>query len=339
VPGDEVLTRRGWRKVLHSQKTREFAEVMRIEAGGMSVELTPDHRVFVIDKGFIRADALTYADKLLVCQKHQSQSNSEAGSSAVLQTQNPDQRGFITPPTRRDLAKSVPRALASFMWRYGKQLIRARKSHLVQSSITRTKTRSTTTRAIWSVLLAKNTLPITVSGMRGPNSENSLRRFALWPRSGTGHQRAVRGIQSMAAGPGLGASQRPPLALSAGIRTGRSSPSEACTARPLATSEHPEWRSGISFRRLARSAERPFSSTERQNDPRPVAVPVERLSAGTRKTAVYDLTVEGEPEFFAGGILVHNCAIAFAGRANAAPMNVESHAGESITGDLMTKAW
>jgi hypothetical protein len=32
------------------------------------------------------------------------------------------------------------------------------------------------------------------------------------------------------------------------------------------------------------------------------------------------------------------CAIAFAGRANA-PMNVESHPGESITGDLMTKAW
>jgi hypothetical protein len=26
-------------------------------------------------------------------------------------------------------------------------------------------------------------------------------------------------------------------------------------------------------------------------------------------------------------------------RANAAPMNVESHAGEGITGDLMTKAW
>jgi phage terminase large subunit len=32
-------------------------------------------------------------------------------------------------------------------------------------------------------------------------------------------------------------------------------------------------------------------------------------------------------------------AIAFPGRANAAPINVESHAGESITGDLMTKAW
>jgi hypothetical protein len=32
-------------------------------------------------------------------------------------------------------------------------------------------------------------------------------------------------------------------------------------------------------------------------------------------------------------------AIAFSARANAAPMNVESHAGGSITGDLMTKAW
>jgi hypothetical protein len=29
----------------------------------------------------------------------------------------------------------------------------------------------------------------------------------------------------------------------------------------------------------------------------------------------------------------------FSGRANAALMNVESHAGESITGDLMNKAW
>jgi hypothetical protein len=70
-----------------------------------------------------------------------------------------------------------------------------------------------------------------------------------------------------------------------------------------------------------------------------VAIDVERLSGITRKVAVYDLTVEGEPEFVAGGILVHNCAMIFSGRANAAPMNVESHAGESITGDLMTKAW
>ncbi|MDF2974997.1 MAG: hypothetical protein K0R61_5447 [Microvirga sp.] len=32
-------------------------------------------------------------------------------------------------------------------------------------------------------------------------------------------------------------------------------------------------------------------------------------------------------------------AMIFSGRANASPINVESHAGESITGDLMSKAW
>jgi hypothetical protein len=32
-------------------------------------------------------------------------------------------------------------------------------------------------------------------------------------------------------------------------------------------------------------------------------------------------------------------AIAFSARANASPMKIETHAGESITGDLMTKAW
>jgi hypothetical protein len=32
-------------------------------------------------------------------------------------------------------------------------------------------------------------------------------------------------------------------------------------------------------------------------------------------------------------------AMAFSRRAQAAAVNVESHVGESITGDLMTKAW
>ena len=32
-------------------------------------------------------------------------------------------------------------------------------------------------------------------------------------------------------------------------------------------------------------------------------------------------------------------AMLFSGRAQAAPIDLESHAGESITGDLMTKAW
>jgi hypothetical protein len=32
-------------------------------------------------------------------------------------------------------------------------------------------------------------------------------------------------------------------------------------------------------------------------------------------------------------------AMAFSRRGNAAPVDIASHRGESITGDLMTKAW
>jgi hypothetical protein len=31
--------------------------------------------------------------------------------------------------------------------------------------------------------------------------------------------------------------------------------------------------------------------------------------------------------------------MSFSGSANAAPINIERHAGENITGDLMTEAW
>jgi hypothetical protein len=55
------------------------------------------------------------------------------------------------------------------------------------------------------------------------------------------------------------------------------------------------------------------------------------------------ITIESKDDMRKRGLPSPHCAdamaIAFAGRANAAPLNVESHAGESITGDLMTKAW
>jgi hypothetical protein len=38
-----------------------------------------------------------------------------------------------------------------------------------------------------------------------------------------------------------------------------------------------------------------------------VLVPVQCVEDGGIEKAVYDLTVEGEHEFFANGILVHNC--------------------------------
>ena len=59
------------------------------------------------------------------------------------------------------------------------------------------------------------------------------------------------------------------------------------------------------------------------------------LEGGSRSKSKDDMSKRGLPSPDCADAM----AIAFAGSANAAPMNVDSHAGESITGDLMTKAW
>jgi phage terminase large subunit len=61
VPGDEVLTRDGYKKVLHQWLSRENADV--VEVNGLVC--TPDHKVWVEGKGFIHADEICYGDELL----------------------------------------------------------------------------------------------------------------------------------------------------------------------------------------------------------------------------------------------------------------------------------
>jgi hypothetical protein len=64
--------------------------------------------------------------------------------------------------------------------------------------------------------------------------------------------------------------------------------------------------SSTSKQELARSATNCSAST---NTARPSLVPdrVLTVTALPTKSTVYDLTVQGCPEFFAGGVLVHNC--------------------------------
>jgi hypothetical protein len=62
----------------------------------------------------------------------------------------------------------------------------------------------------------------------------------------------------------------------------------------------------MTFAESAEIAESPSGPTSIPT-PAPVVPRVLHILAG-KKEAVYNLTVEGEPEFFADGVLVHNCA-------------------------------
>lgn len=62
---DLVLTRTGYRRVLWAGKTGENRETLRIAAAGRALDCTPEHPIYTIGRGFIRADAITGEDKVL----------------------------------------------------------------------------------------------------------------------------------------------------------------------------------------------------------------------------------------------------------------------------------
>ena len=75
--GDYVLTRNGWRKVLHSQKTGT-KKTIKVNYGGRSIQLTPDHQILT-DYGWKEAGALASGDVIAYRVNYDDYSESEYG--------------------------------------------------------------------------------------------------------------------------------------------------------------------------------------------------------------------------------------------------------------------
>lgn len=74
IPGERVWTRQGWQPVLASRCTQREADVMTVVmSNGRKLTGTPDHRVWVNDRGWMRLDALVYGD-ILTAWIHQATS-------------------------------------------------------------------------------------------------------------------------------------------------------------------------------------------------------------------------------------------------------------------------
>ena len=61
---DRVLTRDGYKRVLWAGKTGEKRDVLKITAGDHSLTCTPEHLIYTINRGFVRADSLSAEDAL-----------------------------------------------------------------------------------------------------------------------------------------------------------------------------------------------------------------------------------------------------------------------------------
>jgi phage terminase large subunit len=305
-PGALVATRDGWRPVIAAGMTNPAAEVVTVHLdNGATVTATPDHPFWVSDKGWQRCDAMGYGDTL----GSWTSTSSPSTGSATAATPTPPTNA--TGSTTRRGSGTSRRATSSSTSRSGSTSMGS-LSRRVARSTTGTTTPSTTTTTTSSALRSQSTRKLTGSSSRsGCGSRGRWSTWsgsARWLPSGIA---ALRGGSGTGSTPRRSASAAPWRGTTTAITAGVRSPSRPATTRPgsaRTTASRPgaEPRAWMTSTGRVRPAGARSGSTA---TPLSGAAPVRvvRLSAVPGRQPVYNLTVAGSPEFYANGVLVHNC--------------------------------
>jgi phage terminase large subunit-like protein len=299
--GERVWTRKGLRRVLAAGMTSAEASVVTVTlSDGRQLTGTRAHRVFVIGRGFARLDTLSYDDRIAAwetCEKNGSNS-----------------RGELTPATRT--RRGVNTASTFSRTRHGKGECDTYTATSGSSTTgqfrpgtrytTLTATRSTMPSKTSCVLTSRNTDGSTPSGVRTRRlrSTPTCFAFARSLQRGTEAQKGERGTAKTQKPALPNGNQSPAFAVIVARGSRRSIQVPHCAATPVLppTDAHRELMTKTG---RAQSAKRYFASASIKR-PRPVPARVATVSEAGR-CAVFNLTVEGEPEYFANGILTHNC--------------------------------
>ena len=314
--GDKVWTRAGIRRVSESGLTNFSAPILKLQtASGEVLEGTGNHPVYVEGSGFVRLDAIRYNDVVVVshvsteqgiCQSAWLKRSSTAGSSTV-DTQMRDSLATATISGARTKGRRV--GGVSCIGIYGR------------TSTDRFRTDATFTTKI---TIRRITRQKTLSALHGRNTARGTERNSASEEGGTMRPTALGCAKARSLGTArrrAGRATRVPQRQRIGrvclygkrlatIAIGRSeqwpvAPRTGFAAMPArlhgATGRGWTTRNGI-----APAAARSLPST---STALPETAHARVLSvADTGKSArVYNLKVDGEPEFFANGILVHNC--------------------------------
>lgn len=297
--GDEALTRRGWRRVLRAGRTSRCAPVRTIQTeSGRLLRGTGNHPIWVEGKGFIALDTAVWGDKLLAC-KGESKSSSKELFTPDIQTHPTN----VSATTSLGLGRA---ARAICIARSGLRIMARCRGGA--KSITRTRTRSTTKSPTSdaSRLLSMG-WPIVTILVAWSSFGRSLRRGRRPRQHGIAHPRDALGTESMGGGPGRGVSPGRSSASSAGRR-----PSASPRGR-MSDSARGVVRAGLLIASIAISARfhallagSPSGRTNTERSPR-LAHDAVRGCCASGEAPVYNLEVEDCPEYFANGILVHNC--------------------------------
>lgn len=317
--GDEVLTRTGVRKVLAAAMTNPSAEVFEYDIGGIKLTATPNHPVFA-NGAFHAIDTLVgnsvYCNLLPITEikkwKHipQLKMSNSLMACASRDTQETDTTGGKSAITTMSGTRQDSPSLRTNM--YGRSTMGLFRT--ASKSTTRTTMPRTTTSATWKWSRPKPMQRITPRNgwLKTLNLEPSFVPQGLKPQKhGINPKRAKHGTRntpsvllrqkrsSVQSKYALGVVRPISASLLCGRKVFAVCPVKAWQEKPA------EW---MMCRESVRSAEQ---SSWQINTPRQGSatqnVPVFIQRGNASRERVYNLTVETDNEYYANGVLVHNC--------------------------------
>ena len=330
--GDLVLTRKGARKVLASSMTRRDADLVKIiHNDEFELTCTPDHLLWTDERGWVRADQIQEGEwlsclstslkgrtSLSTCNQPASNISASAGieTGTAISSEAQPAGDCIGSSTKASSGQSLPDGTSTTSMGIARTITSA-----ISWLSRRVSTRASTTSG-------KRTANGSERPPRMPSS--SLGRVASPPGS-----RVLSAVRSLKAALSFRATPVPADALSGGetLRHSRCpEKSRAPGARlPSLQIEEPKFTAqsdaipqhATTAASSAPALELSPARTAKQDSPaldqthvfvgEPAHLRFIKRSAVTSsarpagRADVYDITVEGEPEFFADGVLVHNC--------------------------------
>jgi hypothetical protein len=282
--GDEVLTRQGYKKVM-AVMYKGYKPVHRLTAeDGNNVLLTKDHRVFTQENDFIEAQHLTSSMTLVtINQGEQRWQENRVGTSEAksLTLMVKDTTDTQTHQSMEEGHTSTRQTMKHCTKQCGNTI--TERFQTGTQSITEMVTPATTTSRISCFLQSLSTrLYIMLNGLTSAEQSKSMQceKHSRYEPSNSDRGKSLQSPEK--------------TKRSASTNVSRAARHSLQQAEPMQSTAAPH---------ASQSLDEYEDSKQQLKNTK-----VSSISSELRYEHVYDIEVEDAHEFFAGGILVHNCA-------------------------------
>lgn len=308
--GDMVLTRKGFRKVLYHKLVQHDADIWELKTVNKTLRATRDHLVYCANKDkFVRMDALSYNDSVIItCTQ---------GVKPWLKRLYTKVRsiGDTLMPSKELTGCTISAAtgeeanINTCTEKYG--LSTMERSRKGDTFTTLTVTRITTIYQTLNALVLKSILRIIrLAKKELEGQENILPELTIWRSHGIPQKKGLNFIEKLAA---CGKTLISPLIRCAITAKNTFLPKQITTKRDSAltpANQHTEEKVELmtSPRNASYAKKNLYPISTKKLDF--AQDRVLNVSPTMEKNNVYDIMVDGEEEFFASGVLVHNCRYA-----------------------------